>query len=154
MLLRLVHSTCGMASCLPSARTLCKASQAPSILQSRHTFLGAILFCYITPSILVCHSTTKFIDGQGRTVGGAIIGRADLIQKVRFFCRHTGPAMSPFNAWILSKSLETLFSILCQIKVIYLARFMDPITKLVVDCTFKCRFGLLIRHCLFLVLSV
>jgi O-succinylhomoserine sulfhydrylase len=56
----------------------------------------------------VCHSTTKFIDGQGRTVGGAIIGEAGLIQQIRFFCRHTGPSMSPFNAWILSKSLETL----------------------------------------------
>ncbi len=73
--------------------------------------------CFATPYLqqpmrfgahLVCHSTTKFIDGQGRTVGGAIVGDADLISKLRFFCRHTGPAMSPFNAWILSKSLETL----------------------------------------------
>ncbi len=73
--------------------------------------------CFATPYLqqplsygahIVCHSTTKFIDGQGRTVGGAIVGDADLIGKIRFFCRHTGPSMSPFNAWILSKSLETL----------------------------------------------
>lgn len=73
--------------------------------------------CFATPYLqqplklgahLVCHSTTKFIDGQGRTIGGAIVGDAALVEKIRFFCRHTGPAMSPFNAWILSKSLETL----------------------------------------------
>jgi O-succinylhomoserine sulfhydrylase len=48
------------------------------------------------------------MDGQGRVLGGLIVGDAKLIEKVRFFCRHTGPAMSPFNAWLLSKSLETL----------------------------------------------
>jgi O-succinylhomoserine sulfhydrylase len=51
---------------------------------------------------------TKFIDGQGRTIGGAILGNKELIKEIRFFARHTGPSMSPFNAWILSKSLETL----------------------------------------------
>lgn len=73
--------------------------------------------CFATPYLqqplrygahIVCHSTTKYIDGQGRTIGGAIVGDKELIEKVRFFCRHTGPSMSPFNAWILSKSLETL----------------------------------------------
>ncbi|MCS7004582.1 MAG: aminotransferase class I/II-fold pyridoxal phosphate-dependent enzyme [Cytophagales bacterium] len=73
--------------------------------------------CFATPYIqtpaklgahLVTHSATKFIDGQGRTIGGAILGSKELIQTVRFFARHTGPAMSPFNGWILSKSLETL----------------------------------------------
>ncbi len=73
--------------------------------------------CFATPLLqrpidfgadVVVHSTTKFIDGQGRTIGGAIVGRRDLIAEARFFARHTGPAMSPFNAWILSKSLETL----------------------------------------------
>jgi O-succinylhomoserine sulfhydrylase len=57
---------------------------------------------------LVTHSVTKFIDGQGRVIGGAVVGTKDLIKEVRFFARHTGPAMSPFNAWVLSKSLETL----------------------------------------------
>lgn len=73
--------------------------------------------CFTTPYLqqplrfgadLVVHSATKFIDGQGRTLGGAVLGSAALLQEVRFFTRHTGPAISPFNAWVLSKSLETL----------------------------------------------
>ena len=73
--------------------------------------------CFTTPYLqqpirygadLVIHSATKFIDGQGRTLGGAIVGRSKLVAEARFFARHTGPALSPFNAWVLSKSLETL----------------------------------------------
>ena len=73
--------------------------------------------CFATPYLqnpakfgadLVTHSATKFIDGQGRVIGGAVLGTKKCIEKVRFFARHTGPAMSPFNSWILSKSLETL----------------------------------------------
>lgn len=73
--------------------------------------------CFATPYLqnpmkwgasLVTHSATKFIDGQGRVIGGAVLGKRELIREVRFFARHTGPSMSPFNAWILSKSLETL----------------------------------------------
>ncbi len=73
--------------------------------------------CFATPYLqqplkfgadLVSHSATKFIDGQGRAIGGIILGSKELIKEVRFFSRHTGPAMSPFNAWIFSKSLETL----------------------------------------------
>jgi cystathionine beta-lyase/cystathionine gamma-synthase len=57
---------------------------------------------------LVIHSGTKYMDGQGRVIGGVIVGRKDLIQEIRFFARHTGPSLSPMNAWVLSKSLETL----------------------------------------------
>ena len=57
---------------------------------------------------LVIHSATKYIDGQGRGIGGVILGKGELIEKVRFFARHTGPALSPFNAWMFSRSLETL----------------------------------------------
>lgn len=73
--------------------------------------------CFATPHLqrplelgadLVVHSATKFIDGQGRTLGGAVLGPESLLADVRFFTRHTGPAISPFNAWVLSKSLETL----------------------------------------------
>ncbi|MEQ9310757.1 MAG: O-succinylhomoserine sulfhydrylase [Balneolaceae bacterium] len=73
--------------------------------------------CFATPYLqnpiewgadIVTHSATKFIDGQGRVLGGAILGRKELIDEVMFIGRHTGPAMSPFNGWILSKSLETL----------------------------------------------
>jgi O-succinylhomoserine sulfhydrylase len=73
--------------------------------------------CFATPYLqrpldfgadLIVHSATKFIDGQGRTLGGAILGPEELLADIRFFARHTGPAISPFNAWVLSKSLETL----------------------------------------------
>ena len=57
---------------------------------------------------IIVHSATKFMDGQGRVMGGAIAGSQDLVDEVRSFCRSTGPALSPFNAWVLSKSLETL----------------------------------------------
>src|SRR5690606_2668061 len=73
--------------------------------------------CFATPYLqkplkygfdLAIHSATKYMDGQGRVLGGVIAGKQELINKLMFFIRHTGPAMSPFNAWILSKSLETL----------------------------------------------
>ncbi len=73
--------------------------------------------CFATPWLqqparlgadIVTHSATKFMDGQGRVLGGAILGPREIITDVRFFARQTGPALSPFNAWILSKSLETL----------------------------------------------
>ena len=57
---------------------------------------------------IVMHSTTKYIDGQGRGVGGVLVGDAKYIDKIYAFTRSTGPAMSPFNAWMFSKSLETL----------------------------------------------
>jgi O-succinylhomoserine sulfhydrylase len=57
---------------------------------------------------LVVHSATKWLDGQGRVLGGVIVGKKELIKEIYLFCRNTGPALSPFNAWILSKSLETL----------------------------------------------
>ncbi len=57
---------------------------------------------------LVTHSATKYLDGQGRVISGVVVGKKDLIKEIRFFARHTGPSLSPFHAWILSKSLETL----------------------------------------------
>lgn len=73
--------------------------------------------CFATPYLqqplnlgadLSIHSATKFIDGQGRGVGGAVLGSKELIEPIVQFCRTTGPALSPFNAWMFSKSLETL----------------------------------------------
>lgn len=73
--------------------------------------------CFATPYLqkpikygvdIVSHSATKYMDGQGRVLGGVVVGRADLMKEMMFFIRHTGPAMSAFNAWLLSKSLETL----------------------------------------------
>ena len=57
---------------------------------------------------MIIHSATKYMDGQGRVLGGIIVGSKDLIEEVKAFARHSGPALSPFNAWLLSKSLETL----------------------------------------------
>ncbi|MBE8719877.1 trans-sulfuration enzyme family protein [Sphingobacterium pedocola] len=73
--------------------------------------------CFATPYLqkpldygfdLSIHSATKYMDGQGRVLGGVVVGKEELIKKMMFFIRHTGPAMSPFNAWIISKSLDTL----------------------------------------------
>ncbi|MGB2404588.1 MAG: trans-sulfuration enzyme family protein [Flavobacteriaceae bacterium] len=69
--------------------------------------------CYLQQPIqygadLVIHSATKLMDGQGRVLGGVTVGRKDLIREIYLFARNTGSALSPFNAWVLSKSLETL----------------------------------------------
>ena len=73
--------------------------------------------CFATPYLqkpisygvdIVNHSATKYMDGQGRVLGGLVCGRKDLMKELMFFIRHTGPSMSAFNAWLLSKSLETL----------------------------------------------
>ncbi len=86
-------------------------------LARKHRLILNVDNCFATPYLqqplsygahLSVHSGTKWMDGQGRVLGGLVVGDAQLIEKVRFFCRHTGPAMSPFNAWLLSKSLETL----------------------------------------------
>jgi len=86
-------------------------------LAARRNIILNVDNCFATPYIqnpakwgahIVTHSATKFMDGQGRVLGGAVLGTRELIKEIKFFARHTGPSMSPFNAWILSKSLETL----------------------------------------------
>ncbi|WP_367865921.1 PLP-dependent aspartate aminotransferase family protein [Pedobacter sp. WC2423] len=86
-------------------------------LAKKHNILLIVDNCFATPYLqqplkygadISIHSATKFIDGQGRTLGGVILGSDKLIRQIEGFARHSGPAMSPFNAWILSKSLETL----------------------------------------------
>jgi O-succinylhomoserine sulfhydrylase len=83
----------------------------------KHGVLTNVDNCFATPYIqkptefgidIVTHSATKYIDGQGRVMGGVILGPKEYIEEVYTFCRSTGPAISPFNAWTLSKSLETL----------------------------------------------
>lgn len=73
--------------------------------------------CFATPCLqqpikfgadIVIHSATKYIDGQGRVLGGIVVGKKNLIRQIYLFNRITGASLSPFNAWILSKSLETL----------------------------------------------
>jgi O-succinylhomoserine sulfhydrylase len=91
--------------------------QAAKAFCSQHNLILNVDNCFATPYLqqpakwgadLITHSATKYIDGQGRVLGGAVAGRKDLITEIKKMCRSTGPALSPFNAWILSKSLETL----------------------------------------------
>jgi O-succinylhomoserine sulfhydrylase len=86
-------------------------------LKAKYNFILNVDNCFATPILqtpidlgadLSIHSATKFMDGQGRVLGGIVVGSKELIQPIRFFARHTGPSLSPFNAWVLSKSLETL----------------------------------------------
>jgi len=86
-------------------------------LAKKHNLILNVDNCFATPMCqrpiefgahLVVHSATKWIDGQGRVLGGVVVGKKELINEIYLFCRSTGPALSPFNAWILSKSLETL----------------------------------------------
>jgi O-succinylhomoserine sulfhydrylase len=88
-----------------------------SAIAKKHNIILNVDNCFATPigqtpidlgADLVVHSATKWIDGQGRVLGGAVVGRKDLIHEIYLFCRNTGPSLSPFNAWVLSKSLETL----------------------------------------------
>ncbi|MDZ4679422.1 MAG: aminotransferase class V-fold PLP-dependent enzyme [Saprospiraceae bacterium] len=84
----------------------------------RHGILFVVDNCFATPvcqqpirygADLVIHSATKWMDGQGRVLGGVVVGRQELIHQLYLFVRNTGPSLSPFNAWVLSKSLETLY---------------------------------------------
>lgn len=86
-------------------------------LAADHGLITVVDNCFATPYLqkpmdygadIVVHSATKFIDGQGRAIGGVIVGKARYIDEMQIFTRHTGPALSPFNAWLFSKSLETL----------------------------------------------
>lgn len=86
-------------------------------LAKKHNLILNVDNCFATPvgqrpidygADLVVHSATKWMDGQGRVLGGVIVGRKELIHDIYLFCRSTGPALSPFNAWLLSRSLETL----------------------------------------------
>lgn len=86
-------------------------------LAKKHNLLLIVDNTFATPIIqnpidfgahLVIHSATKLIDGQGRALGGVTVGSKELIREIYLFSRNTGPSLAPFNAWIFSKSLETL----------------------------------------------
>jgi O-succinylhomoserine sulfhydrylase len=88
-----------------------------SALAKKHKLIFNVDNCFATPvnqrpiefgADLVVHSATKWIDGQGRTLGGVVVGNASLIYEIYLFCRATGPSLSPFNAWVLSKAVDTL----------------------------------------------
>jgi len=89
-----------------------------SAICKKHNVLFVVDNCFATPAVqqpikhgadLVLHSATKFMDGQGRVLGGVVVGRKELIHPLYLFVRNTGPSMSAFNAWVLTKSLETLY---------------------------------------------
>jgi len=91
--------------------------KALASLKEGKEMILAVDNCFATPILqtpldlgadLVIHSATKYIDGQGRVLGGVICGKKVYIDEIRFFARHTGPSLSAFNAWVLSKSLELL----------------------------------------------
>lgn len=86
-------------------------------LAKKHNIILVVDNCFATPVLqkpiqygadLVLHSATKWLDGQGRVLGGVVVGKEALIRELYLFCRNTGPSLSPFNAWVLTKSLETL----------------------------------------------
>ncbi len=83
----------------------------------KHQLIFNVDNCFASPILqnpidfgadVVSHSATKWIDGQGRVLGGVVVGKAHLIKDIYLFCRNTGPTLSAFNAWVLTKSLETL----------------------------------------------
>ncbi len=107
----------------------------------KHGLILVIDNCFATPYLqqpikfgadLVIHSATKMIDGQGRVLGGITVGKKELIREIYLFSRNTGPALSPFNAWVLSKSLETLAVRLekhCE-NALALAQFLESHPKI------------------------
>lgn len=91
--------------------------EALGTICNTNSILFAVDNCFATPVLqrpiefgadIIIHSATKYIDGQGRTLGGAILSSNEIIEQIKAFARHSGPALSPFNAWVLSKSIETL----------------------------------------------
>ena len=91
--------------------------EALSQLSKKSQALLVVDNCFCTPILqkplnwgadIVVHSATKYIDGQGRALGGAVVGSTELMEQVLGFVRAAGPTMSPFNAWVFLKGLETL----------------------------------------------
>ncbi|MCQ3829422.1 O-succinylhomoserine sulfhydrylase [Microbulbifer elongatus] len=98
---------------------LCEVADIRAMADLAHS-AGAQLVvdnCFCTPALqrplalgadIVVHSATKFLDGQGRCLGGVVVGRKDVMDEVVIFLRTCGPSLSPFNAWVFLKGLETL----------------------------------------------
>lgn len=112
-----------------------------SAICKKHNILFVVDNCFATPAVqqpikygarLVLHSATKFIDGQGRVLGGVVVGNKELVKQLYLFIRNTGPSLSPFNAWVLSKSLETLFVRMDRhaSTALYLAKALEKHPKL------------------------
>jgi len=98
---------------------LCEVADISALAELAHSknVLLVVDNCLCTPALqkplelgadLVVHSATKYLDGQGRCMGGVVAGRSELVNEVLAFIRSAGPTMSPFNAWVFLKGLETL----------------------------------------------
>lgn len=98
---------------------LCEVADIKALSELAHSNDAILVVdnCYCTPALqrplllgadIVIHSATKFLDGQGRCIGGAVVGNNNLMEEVFGFLRTAGPSMSPFNAWVFLKGLETL----------------------------------------------
>ena len=105
--------------CETPSNPICEVGDIRAIAEIAHAsdVLLTVDNCFCTPALqkplelgadVVMHSATKYLDGQGRVLGGALVGTADLMADVRAFVRVCGPSMSPFNAWVFSSGLETL----------------------------------------------
>ncbi|WP_101759532.1 O-succinylhomoserine sulfhydrylase [Oceanicoccus sp. KOV_DT_Chl] len=105
--------------CETPSNPICEVADlsALSVLAKKHQCLFVVDNCFCTPALqkpidfgadLVIHSATKYLDGQGRCVGGCVVGRHEQIEEIVGFLRTCGPTMSPFNAWVFLKGLETL----------------------------------------------
>jgi len=98
---------------------LCEVADIRKLAEMAHS-AGAMLVvdnCFCTPALqrpltlgadIVVHSATKYLDGQGRCVGGVVVGKREIMDELVVFLRTAGPSMSPFNAWVFLKGLETL----------------------------------------------
>ena len=91
--------------------------RALATISKKHNIVLAVDNCVMTPALqkplalgadIVIHSATKYIDGQGRCLAGAIAGSTELLEEISSFIRTTGPTLSAFNAWVVLKGLETL----------------------------------------------
>jgi O-succinylhomoserine sulfhydrylase len=105
--------------CETPSNPICEVADlsALSALAKKHNCLFVVDNCFCTPALqkpldfgadLIVHSATKYLDGQGRCVGGCVVGRQEHIDEIVGFLRTCGPTMSPFNAWVFLKGLETL----------------------------------------------
>ncbi len=117
---REVTSSTKLVFCESPSNPLCEVADLKRLADLTHRVGAKFVVdnCFCTPALqtplalgadIIIHSATKYLDGQGRVLGGAAVGSAQDMAAVTAFVRTCGPAMSPFNAWVVLKGLETLF---------------------------------------------
>ncbi|MFW2422173.1 MAG: O-succinylhomoserine sulfhydrylase [Porticoccaceae bacterium] len=114
-----IQSNTKLLYCETPSNPLAEVADMQALAEIAHSADALLVVdnCFCTPALqqplkwgadLIIHSATKFIDGQGRCLGGAVVGSRELLEPVLGFVRSAGPTMSPFNAWVFLKGLETL----------------------------------------------